>query len=173
MKQIFSYRGINFLLVIATLVGMGFALYLQKYENLLPCPLCVFQRIGIMAMGAVACVAFIVNAKKTWLRHCFTLLSTLAIGWSVGVAARHVWLQHLPADQVPSCGPGLDYWLEALPLKQVLSEVLSGSGECAVVDWAFLGVSLPEWSLVFFSVLLLMNLSLFYYAKQKKGLTFF
>ena len=60
--------------------------------------------------------------------------------------------------QVPSCGPGLNYLIDALPLKTVLSEVLTGSGECAAIDWTFLGQSLPVWSLVFFSVLLLICL---------------
>ncbi len=66
-----------------------------------------------------------------------------------------VWLQNLPPDQVPSCGPGLDYLVDALPMKAVLQQVLSGSGECAVIDWTFLGQSLPVWSLLFFSVLAL------------------
>ncbi len=78
--------------------------------------------------------------------------------WSVGVAARHVWLQHLPPDQVPSCGPGLDYLVDALPLKTVFQQVLTGSGECAMVDWTFLGQSLPFWSLVFFCILLMLCL---------------
>ena len=78
--------------------------------------------------------------------------------WAAGVAARHVWLQNLPPDKVPSCGPGLDYWLEALPLQEVVNQVLSGSGECAVVDWTFMGMSIPVQSLIFFSLLVLINL---------------
>ncbi|MDB9688503.1 disulfide bond formation protein B, partial [Acinetobacter baumannii] len=81
-----------------------------------------------------------------------------AILWSVGVAGRHVWLQHLPPDQVPSCGPGLNYLIDALPMKTVLQEVLSGSGECAAIDWTFLGQSLPVWSLAYFLLLLLVCL---------------
>ena len=74
------------------------------------------------------------------------------------MAARHIWLQNLPPDKVPSCGPGLDYWVETLPLKSVFEQVLTGSGECAKVDWTFLGQSLPVWSLVFFAVLTLLSL---------------
>ena len=80
----------------------------------------------------------------------------LGMLWSVGVAARHVWIQHLPPDQVPSCGPGLDYWMDTLPIAQVFKEVFKGSGECAVIDWTFLGFSIPEMSLAFFGVLLLL-----------------
>jgi len=168
-----NYRFINGLLVLASIVGMSFALYLEHVKGLDPCPLCVFQRVGLMAMGIFALIAFLHNPASNLMKRMFAflhnpasnlmkrmyaLLATLSIGWSVGVAARHVWLQTLPPDQVPSCGPGLNYLIDALPLKTVLNEVLTGSGECAAIDWTFLGQSLPVWSLVFFSVLLLICL---------------
>lgn len=78
--------------------------------------------------------------------------------WYAQPKSRHVWLQHLPPDQVPSCGPGLNYLIDALPMKTVLQEVLSGSGECAAIDWTFLGQSLPVWSLAYFLLLLLVCL---------------
>ena len=74
------------------------------------------------------------------------------------VSLRHIWLQSLPADQVPACGPGLNYMLDVFPLQSVIQEVLAGSGECAEMDWSFLGLSLPAWSLVVFSGLLLVAL---------------
>ncbi len=153
-----NYRFINGLLVLTSIVGMSFALYLEHVKGLDPCPLCVFQRVGLMAMGIFALIAFLHNPASNLMKRMYALLATLSIGWSVGVAARHVWLQTLPPDQVPSCGPGLNYLIDALPLKTVLSEVLTGSGECAAIDWTFLGQSLPVWSLVFFSVLLLICL---------------
>ena len=153
-----NYRFINGLLVLASIVGMSFALYLEHVKGLDPCPLCVFQRVGLMAMGIFALIAFLHNPASNLMKRMYALLATLSIGWSVGVAARHVWLQTLPPDQVPSCGPGLNYLIDALPLKTVLNEVLTGSGECAAIDWTFLGQSLPVWSLVFFSVLLLICL---------------
>ena len=153
-----NYRFINGLLVLASIVGMSFALYLEHVKGLDPCPLCVFQRVGLMAMGIFALIAFLHNPASNLMKRMYALLATLSIGWSVGIAARHVWLQTLPPDQVPSCGPGLNYLIDALPLKTVLNEVLTGSGECAAIDWTFLGQSLPVWSLVFFSVLLLICL---------------
>lgn len=153
-----NYRVISALLFLASLIGMAFALYLEHVQGLEPCPLCVFQRIGLIVMGFFALIAWIHNPVSIVLKRLYVLLGTLGILWSVGVAARHVWLQHLPADQVPSCGPGLDYWLETLPMKAVLQQVLTGSGECAQVDWSFLGQSLPTWSLLFFSVLLFISL---------------
>ncbi|WP_227428954.1 disulfide bond formation protein B [Psychrobacter sp. I-STPA6b] len=158
-QNLLTYRGLNALLVLFTMIGMGFALlFLQKHLGLAPCPLCIFQRIGLMVMGIFALIAAIFAPKKRGIRLFLWLGSILGILWSLGVAARHVWLQHLPPDQVPSCGPGLDYWLDALPMQQVVQQVLSGSGECAAISWRFLGLSIPEQSLIFFSFLLLINL---------------
>ncbi|CAG70190.1 MULTISPECIES: disulfide bond formation protein B [Acinetobacter] len=150
-----SYRFVSGLLVLASIVGMTFALYLEHFKGLEPCPLCIFQRVGLMAMGIVALIAFLHNPVSNAFKRVYAFLATLGILWSVGVAIRHVWLQTLPPDQVPSCGPGLNYLLDALPLKTVLQQVLQGSGECAAIHWTFLGQSLPVWSLAYFSLILL------------------
>lgn len=158
-----TYRNLNWLLAAAALLGMGFALlFLQRYMGFAPCSLCVFQRVGLIVMGVFALIAAVVNPKAMWARLLLWVGSFAGILWSVGVAARHIWLQHLPADQVPSCGPGLDYWLDTLPLQQVLHEVLSGSGECALVEWRFLGLSIPEQALIFFLILLIIHGLLFF-----------
>jgi disulfide bond formation protein DsbB len=161
MQRLTTYRQLQVLLVVMTVIGMSFALFfLQRYMGFSPCPLCVFQRIGLMVMGGFALMAALFNPKSMFIKLSLWLASLAGIGWATGVAARHVWLQHLPADQVPSCGPGLDYWLDTLPMQQVLNEVLAGSGECASVDWRFLGLSIPEQSLIFFSLLLLVHVLL-------------
>ena len=102
-------------------------------------------------------IAALTSPKSIALKLLLWLGSLAGIGWATAVAARHVWLQHLPADQVPSCGPGLDYWLDTLPILQVFKEVFAGSGECASISWQFLGLSIPEQSLIFFGVLLLVH----------------
>ena len=153
-----SYRLLSGFLFLASVVGMAFALYLEHVQGLAPCPLCVFQRVGLIALGVMSLIAFVHNPRSNVVKRIYALLGSIGILWSVGVAARHLWLQNLPPDQVPSCGPGLDYLVEALPMKSVLQQVLSGSGECAVIDWTFLGQSLPVWSLLFFSVLALVSL---------------
>jgi disulfide bond formation protein DsbB len=137
---------------------MAFALYLEHVQGLSPCPLCVFQRVGLMGLGFISLIALVHNPKSTVGKRIYALLGSLSILWSAGVAARHVWLQNLPPDQVPSCGPGLNYLIDALPLKNVLAQVLTGSGECAAIDWTFLGQSLPVWSLLFFVVLAVVSL---------------
>ena len=153
-----SYRFVSGFLFLASVIGMSFALFLEHVQGLDPCPLCVFQRIGLIGLGFISLIAFLHNPKTNVFKRIYSFLGLVAISWSDGVAARHVWLQHLPKDQVPSCGPGLDYWVDTLPLKSVFENVLKGSGECAIVDWTFLGQSLPTWSLLFFSVLALISL---------------
>ena len=158
MQRLTTYRYLQLFLVFMSVLGMSFALlFLQRYMGFTPCPLCIFQRIGLMVMGGFAFIAALWHPKSTLIKLGLWLGSLLGIVWATGVAARHVWLQHLPADQVPLCGPGLDYWIDTLPMQQVLNEVLAGSGECASVEWRFLGMSIPEQSLIFFSVLLLIH----------------
>lgn len=159
MRQLTTYRNLQVFLVIMALTGMSFALFfLQRYMGFSPCPLCIFQRIGLMVMGGFALIAAIFDPKSKIVRLLLWLGSLAGIGWAAVVASRHVWLQHLPADQVPSCGPGLDYWLDTLPMQQVLKEVFAGSGECASIEWTFMGLSIPEQSLILFSVLILVHL---------------
>ena len=159
MRQLTTYRNLQVFLVIMAVIGMSFALFfLQHYMGFSPCPLCIFQRIGLMVMGGFALIAAIFNPKSKIVRLLLWLGSLAGIGWAAVVAGRHVWLQHLPADQVPSCGPGLDYWLDTLPMQQVLKEVFAGSGECASIEWTFMGLSIPEQSLILFSILILVHL---------------
>jgi disulfide bond formation protein DsbB len=87
------------------------------------------------------------------------LLVVLSAGIGAVIAGRHVWLQQLPADQVPTCGPGLNFILENFPLSQAIDMVLRGSGECADVMWTFLGLSIPAWTLVAFVLMILAGLS--------------
>jgi len=139
-----------FLLVALACASMlGYGLYVQHVLFIDPCPLCVFQRLAFMWIGVVSLLAFIHNPGTTG-RWIYT--SLFATGGVIGttIAGRHVWLQNLPPDQVPDCGMGLNYMLETMPFSEVLSEVLHGSGECAEIDWIFLGLSMPNWALFWF-----------------------
>lgn len=132
---------------------LGYAFYLQLYEGLEPCPLCIFQRVGFAALGLVFLVGGLHAPKGAGGRRTYGVLALLAALGGIAVAGNHVRLQHLPPDQVPACGPGLDYMLDAMPISGVIRKVMTGSGECANVDWAFLGLSMPAWSLLCFVVL--------------------
>lgn len=149
------YRRLNAFLVFITIVASVFAIgYLQNTLGLEPCPLCIFQRIGLWVMGLFALLGLIFNPKTLMVRLSLWLGGVAGTLWGLGVAARHVWLQHLPADQVPACGPGLNYWVDTLPLLQVFEEVFKGSGECALVDWTLMGLSIPMQTLILFSFVL-------------------
>lgn len=131
---------------------LGFGLYLQHVEGLEPCPLCVFQRVAFIALGLVFLIAAIHGPGRTG-AVVYAMFGGLFAALGTGIAARHVWLQNLPADQVPACGPGLSYMLEQFPLMRMLEKVLKGSGECAEAGWRFLGLTIPGWSLLWFIAL--------------------
>jgi disulfide bond formation protein DsbB len=131
---------------------LGYAYYLQFGGGLDPCPLCIFQRIGMIALGAVFLLAALHNPQRTGQRIYGAVIALTALA-GASVAGRHVWLQHLPPEQVPACGPDLEYMLEILPLAEVIKRVFTASGECAEVVWTFLGLSMPSWVLIWFVAL--------------------
>jgi protein dithiol:quinone oxidoreductase len=149
IARLLAPRMLNLLAFLACVVAMAGALYLEHFQGLDPCPLCIFQRVAVIFAGLFFLLALIHNPGALGQRIYAVLAGIGALG-GVGVAGRHVWLQSLPPDQVPACGPALDYMLEVFPMNEVLSMVLTGSGECATIDWVFLGLSLPAWSLVVF-----------------------
>ena len=128
---------------------MAFALYLQHKLGEDPCPLCIFQRIAVIVLGVIFLIAALHN-PQTRGNRIYALLSLATTVTGGAIATRHVWLQHLPKDQVPECGPGLSYMIETQPWLQMFKNVLQGSGECAEVGWTFLRMSIPEWTLICF-----------------------
>jgi disulfide bond formation protein DsbB len=128
------------------------ALYLQYVLHQDPCPLCMVQRVIFIAIGALFFAAALLNAGPIGSRIYSILIALFALG-GVAVASRHIWIQHLPKDQVPACGPGLDFMLKHFPMSEVWQELMHGSGECAAKGWTFLTLGIPEWSLVWFVLL--------------------
>jgi disulfide bond formation protein DsbB len=126
---------------------MAYALYAQHGLGLEPCPLCILQRVAVIALGGLFLAAALHPAGATGRRVYALLLGFVALVGS-GVAGRHVWLTTLPPERVPACGPGLDFMLETFPLRDALGMVLSGSGECAKGAWRLLGLSMPAWVLI-------------------------
>ena len=130
---------------------LAYAIYKQYVDYLEPCPLCILQRVAFLWMGLLALLAAIHNPARAGQRF-YAWLITLGAVIGAALAGRHIWLQHLPADQVPECGPGLNYMLENFPLTEVFATVLQGSGSCAETKWSFLGLSIPMWTLVWFII---------------------
>jgi len=147
-------RAFHSIVFIACLSLLAFGLYLVHAQGLEPCPLCIFQRIAYIVVMLVAFVAAIHNPKQ-WGRYIYLGLTFFTAAAGAGIAGRQTWLQHLPADQVPACGPGLEYMFEVFPMMEALNMVFKGSGECAEVQWTFLDYSIAEWSLVCFSLILI------------------
>jgi len=131
---------------------MGFGLYLQYVKHLDPCPLCMVQRVIFIAILVLFLLAATHGPGRIGQRIYAALIGLLSVS-GVAVAARHIWIQNLPKDQVPACGPGLDYMLETMPMARVLKELLHGSGECAEKGWSFLNFGIPEWSLLCYLLL--------------------
>jgi disulfide bond formation protein DsbB len=144
---------------------LGFGYYLQYFEGQDPCPLCLIQRGFYYGVIAVFAIAALHGPKRTGHAVYCAVGAVLALG-GFGVAARHVWLQHLPADQVPACGPDLFFMVENFPLRRILEKLFLGSGQCAEVHWRFLGLSIAEWSLACFAGLALYAIWLAFYGRR-------
>lgn len=140
-------RAVNFagFLICAGLIA--YALYSQFHLGLDPCPLCIFQRIGIASLGVVFLIAGLHNPRG-WGSRVYVALIAIAAVATVAVAARQVYLQHLPPGTIPSCGAPLSMMLKFMPLTTVIRKVLTGSGECGIVNWTFLGLAMPAWVLL-------------------------
>jgi len=153
-------------LVCAGLLGVAF--YMEHVMGLEPCPLCWLQRFGFMGAGLVSLLAFL-HGPTGWGVRVYGFLLALTAGTGLGIAGRQLWLQSLPADQVPACGPSVDYMLEVLPWMEVLTTALRGTGDCAAVVWRFLGLSIPGWTAVFFSGLVLVGLFFLFRRPQSRS----
>lgn len=143
------------------------AYYFQFVEKLEPCPLCISQRIGIFLTGLCFLIAFLHNPGQSGTRR-YAILGAIAALAGGSVSVRHVWLQHLPPDQVPECGPGLDYILQNFPLSETIKLMFSGTGDCAKVDWTLFGMSMPAWTLVAFLALATLSLLQYWNYQEKE-----
>jgi disulfide bond formation protein DsbB len=151
----------GFLLGFLFCVGLMLsAFYFQFVGKLDPCPLCISQRVMVVAVGLVMLAATLHNPGPRGVRA-YAVASALTAMIGASISARHVWIQHLPAEEVPACGPGLSYMFQYFPLSDTLKAMVTGTGDCAKVDWTLLGLSMPFW--VLFCFLGLAGWSLFLY----------
>tara|TARA_R110001599_G_scaffold351822_1_gene584724 strand:- start:55349 stop:55849 length:501 start_codon:yes stop_codon:yes gene_type:complete len=148
MLQTLSPRRVFLGLAITALLAMLFArVYLEEILGLAPCPLCMSQRVFVVMWGGIALLAALHNPPR-WGQKVYASLCALAAIGGGAIAVRHVWLQHLPPEEVPACGPSLEYMLETLPFSETLNLVLMGNGNCAEIMWTFLGLTIPEQTLI-------------------------
>jgi protein dithiol:quinone oxidoreductase len=137
----------NFLGFGACVALLAYALYAQFELGLDPCPLCIFQRIGVAALGVVFLIAALHNPRGRGV-YVYSVLIALAALVTIGVSARHLYVQHLPPGTLPSCGAPLSVLMKYMSPGALIAKVLSGSGECSEVTWSFLGLAMPAWVLI-------------------------
>lgn len=153
MNRFLAIRPLFFALFLLCVSAMAFAvLYLQQTLGLPPCPLCVTQRLFVILVGVFALLAALHN-PQFWGRRVYAVICLLSAVTGGAVAARHIWLQNLPEDQVPACGPSLEYMLDTLPLSETFNVIMMGDGNCADIAWTFLGLSIPQQTFGLFLVL--------------------
>ena len=152
MLSAISRRSGNALGLLACAGLMGYALYAQYVLGLAPCPLCIFQRIATIVTGILFLIATLHNPRTTGARVYGALIGLAALG-GVLISARHIWIQAQPPGTVAACGADLNYLMEIMPVTDVVTKVLTGSGECGQIDWTFLGLSMPWWVAISLSVL--------------------
>ena len=142
-----SRRTGNLLGFTACAALIGYAIFVQYVQGLEPCPLCILQRVAVMVVGALFLIAALHNPAERGARVYGVLIDLAALAGII-VAARHMWIMAQPPSSVAECGASLDYMMDVLPLHEVLMKVLSGSGECAKLDWQFAGLNMPTWVLM-------------------------
>jgi disulfide bond formation protein DsbB len=148
MTALLRPRPIHLAVFLACAALMAFGLYLQHAEGLEPCPLCILQRYAFVVSGVIALVAAIHGPGRigAWI---YGFLLVLAAGTGAGIAGRQTWLQHNPPKAL-DCGPDLAYMIDSFPLGEILPKIFKGEGDCAKVVWKFVGLSIPEWALLWF-----------------------
>lgn len=143
-----------FLAIFLSCAGLiGFALYLQHSLGLEPCPMCILQRYAFIITGVIALVAALHDPALLG-RRIYGGLLVLAAATGGGVAIRHVYLEHYP-PKIFDCGADVGFMLESFPLTEALPMIFRGTGDCTKVPWRFLGLSIAEWSLIWFMLLII------------------
>jgi protein dithiol:quinone oxidoreductase len=135
---------------------IAFALFLQHYEGLAPCPMCILQRYAFILIGVTALISLPFLIKR-FLSRISSWLIILFAGLGSGVALRHVWLEHNPPE-IFDCGADLGFVVDTFPLAEALPMIFRGTGDCSIVLWRFAGLSIAEWALACFIIILLTEL---------------
>ena len=164
------YNSRKFFIVIFTIcIGLLiFGLYLEHVQGLEACPLCIFQRVAYTVIIFITLIGAIHNPRNL-LQIIYKLLMVISAITGAAIAGRQIWLQHLPPELVPECGPGLDYMFNVFPFREALKMIFTGSGECAEVKWRFIGLSIAEWSLIMFIGIFIATILSIYTSRYKNA----
>lgn len=139
-----------------TLALLGYAYYAEFVQGLEPCPLCILQRVAFMII-ALGALAGAVHGSRGGFRWVYGIIVFAGGLWGLATAGRHLWLQSMPPGDIPECGPGFDFMVEYFSMTDAIASAFTGSGECAEVDWAFLGLAMPAWTLIWYLLLMIVT----------------
>lgn len=131
---------------------LAYAYYVQFALEIEPCPMCIFQRIAFIFMGLFFLIGAI-HGPRTTGRKVYALLVFGGACAGIAIAARHLWVQHLPPDPMAGCAPGFNYMIENFPISKTLKMAFTGSADCSVVNWTFAGLSMPFWTMVCYALI--------------------
>lgn len=166
MFSFLTARRFHGLVALVSFALLGVAFYMEYQMGLEPCPLCMLQRIVFFCIGVVSFISALtgylgVRRVSAW----FVVILSLS---GAALAIRHLYLQNIPADQLPACLPGLSYMFEVFPWQEIMQAMIMGTGECGEVVWTFLGLSIPGWTLVAFVSMAVVNLGIALRSKKRK-----
>lgn len=161
-------RTLNLLILSFTALLLAAALYMQHGMGLQPCYLCITQRVMFMVVAVITLIAVLHNPGTVGTRIYGGLTLAAALG-GAGFAVRQLWLQSLPPERVPACGPPADYLFDAFPLRDALAMLLQGDGSCAEVDWSLFGLSLAGWALLAFTAIAIAAAVQLFRVSQKRN----
>lgn len=142
-----SRRAANGAGFLACSAAVAYAFYAQFGLDLVPCHLCIFQRFTLAALGIAFLIAAVISRPGRRGAACAALIAFTGLA-TIATAGRHVWIQIQPAGSVPACGADLAFMMDVFPLTDVILKVFRAGGECASIDWSFLGLSMPAWVLI-------------------------
>lgn len=146
----------GFIIVVAILLT---SIYFQVFDGIMPCPLCILQRITFGILGILFLIGMI--CAKHACRLIINTLSTLVALLGIALAGRQVWLQHFPSANSSECGVSLEYMMQVLPMNEVVQKIFSGSAECTQRGWELLHLNMAEWALICFIGFLVLSIYLF------------
>ena len=157
MNNTSSIRLTYFLGLILIVVLLSIATYLEVYVGINPCPLCILQRVVLVALGVIFFFAMLIKSSR-FFQYLLGFLSFLVNLRGILLSGRKVWLQHIPQNGMGECGISLQYLFKIFSFSEALKHIWKGGIECSQHDWEFLGLSLAEWSLFWFIVFFILVL---------------
>ncbi len=140
-------RQINILGALACATMMGVALFAQFGLHLQPCNMCILQRICVVSLGLVFLAAALHDPATPGARLYSVFIAAAALA-GVAVSGRHIWMSMQPLGSLPSCGADFYTMVQMIPITDVVAKIWNGGGECQMVPWRLLGLSMQTWVLI-------------------------